>query len=279
MINEAIRKNNIFNICKAVYKKNRVTTLRAYPYSFMISRITGGIFAIILPMLLYHYVFNDTVTSSFMEYVGSSNYLTYIVLGQTRNVLSFATLMNVGRCLISEIREGTIDNFLLSPASRIGYYLGVYTEQLGRSILEYLILMTFGWCLGMRIPLDKIFVLVVIFITVSFAFFSVSITVSTIIVYTRDTYLVQNTMFLLMDCICGVIFPIEYLPKFVQLISDFFPLTIMLKIFRNIILLNSSLYECRYLFLQLIILSVFYIVFGYFGFKKMEKKLIEEVFA
>lgn len=275
----AFIENNIFNICIAVYKKNRYTTLRAYPYSFMISRITGGIFAIILPMLLYHYVFNDEVTSSFMGYVGSSNYLTYIVLGQALNVLSFATLMNVGRCLISEIREGTIDNFLLSPASRIGYYLGVYIEQLGRSILEYLVMIAFGWCLGMRIPLDKIFILLVVFIVASFAFFSISITVSTIMVYTRDTYLVQNTIFLLMDCICGVIFPIEYLPKIVQVIADFFPLTVMLKIFRNSILLNSSLYECRFLFLQLLILSIFYISFGYFGFKRMEKRLIEEVFA
>ena len=216
----------------AVIKKNRKIVKRAYPWSFIWSRVSGAFFSMAVPFLLYFFVFDKKLSTEYAEYSRGCTYLNYILLGAVLNVLSFSTLMSVGRCLITEQREGTLDNFLLSPASRTGYFIGAYIEQLGRSMLEAVFIIVFGILFGARLKLEYIPSIIVCIIFSSVAFFSVSILVSTIMLYTRDTYLVQNTLFLIMSCICGVEFPIEFFPKIIQYISRIFPLTYTINIIR-----------------------------------------------
>lgn len=261
----------------AVYKKNRKTVLHAYPWSFILSRIIGGIFAIIFPLIMYYFVFDKEVSIKFLNYTDNADYITYIVLGQSMNILCFATLMNVGRCLITEIREGTLDTFLLSTASRIQYYIGTYIEQLGRSCMEYAVLLIFGLVIGLKLEMNQLLTYITIFLIASISFFSFSIFVSTLMVYTRDTYLIQNTLILVMECICGVAFPVTFLPNMVQVLANLFPLTPILKIFRACMLLNQSIFTCETWLIQTLILSVMYFTIGYYGFHKLERKLIEEI--
>lgn len=265
--------------CVAIYKKNRQISVRAYPWSHIISRISGGIFSFLLPAALYYWFFNGKITKEFQEYADTSNYLLYMLLGQALNVLSFATLMNVGRCLILEIREGTLDSFLLSPASRIGYYIGAYIEQLGRSAIEFIALILCGVIVGVEIPVSKLNIIVIVFIVSSIAFFSVAIAVSTVMVYTRDTFITQNTIMYIMLCLCGVLYPIEYLPPVLKNIANIFPLTPAIKLFRFCILNDRSMKDCMDLFFHLFILSIVYLTLGYIFFRKHEKQLIENILS
>ncbi|SFO30773.1 ABC-2 type transport system permease protein [Pseudobutyrivibrio sp. UC1225] len=264
---------------KAVIIKNRLIVKRAYPWTFVTSRIIGGIFSMAIPILLYYSVFNTEVSGAFIKYAHGCDYLTYLMIGQVLNVLSFSTLMSVGRCLITEQREGTLDNILLSPVSRVGYFVGTYIEQFGRSIFESAFVVLFGVIVGARIPFDSIPIILLCIFFSSLTFFSMSIMVSTIMIYTRDTYLVQNTFYLLMSCICGVAFPIEYLPKGLQLLSDIFPLTYAIKITR---LCSLGIIQIQAYFdpiVKLVALSFLYFLLGYYGFRIHEKKLIEDVLA
>ena len=172
----------MFQIIYAVYKKNRNIVLRAYPWSFTISRITGAFFSLLFPVLIYYFVFQHRVSEKFIKYVGTDNYLSYIVIGQALDILAFATLMNVGRCLITEIREGTLEPFITSSASRIQYFIGAYLEQFVRSMIEYILICIIGFLLGVRLPLEKIGSFVFIVILSSISFFSVSILISTVMV-------------------------------------------------------------------------------------------------
>lgn len=270
---------NILNITKAVYLKNRRTTLRAYPHSFMIARTMGGAISIIAELVIYFLVFQKELSGKFLEVAGTQDYVTYIVLGQAISILSFATLMNVGRCLIGEIREGTIDNFILSPASRIGYFLGVYIEQLGRSLIEILFILLFGLLLGMRIPLELVPSCMIIVLLSSLSFFSVAILISTVMVYTRDTYLVQNTFYIGMEFMCGVLYPIEFMPAFFQYVSKSLPLTHVLSLFRKCILSGEKIMDNSYHISMIIFLSAVYLAIGYCLYIKKERKLVEEVLA
>lgn len=263
----------------AVMKKNRISVKRAYPWSFIWSRVSGAFFSMAVPLMLYYLVFKRVVSDEYLEYSNGCSYLTYITLGEVLNVLSFSTFMSVGRCLITEQREGTLDNFLLSPASRMGYYVGSYIEQFGRSMMEAVFVVAFGVVFGARIELRNIPSIVLCVVISSVAFFSISILVSTIMLYTRDTYLVQNTLFLLMSCICGVAFPIEFFPKWIQVISGVFPLTYTLNITRACASGNFEFHEYISDILYLIILSIVFLFVGYWGFRKHEKKLIENVLA
>lgn len=276
IMNELVK---IKGIIRAVYIRNRRTTLRAYPYSFMIARVLGSAIAIAADLVIYYFVFQKELSIEFIEAAGTSDYVTYLILGQAMSILSFSTLMNVGRCLIGEIREGTIDNLVLSPASRIGYFIGAYLEQLGRSFIEILFILLIGLILGVRIPVTSIPDCIIIVIIASLSFFSVAIFVSTIMIYTRDTYLVQNTIFLAMEFVCGVLYPISFMPLMLQEISKAFPLTYVLILFRKCIMGGESIRSNGELVLITFVLSVIYIVTGYLLYKKIERKLIEEVLA
>ena len=106
----------MYNVIYTTYRKNRIGVLRAVPWSFVISRILNGISQIIFPYFIYHYFMHGNLNNQFNEYTNGADYVTYIVLGSALNILAVSTLMNIGRALITELREGTLEMLLLSPA-------------------------------------------------------------------------------------------------------------------------------------------------------------------
>ena len=268
----------MMRIIHAVFKKNRIIATRAYPLSFIASRITGGFFAIIFQLMLFNLIFVRKTSDEFVSINGTGDYLFFAVMGQALSVLSFATLMNVGRCIISEIREGTIENMIITPCSKVGYFLGAYTEQLGRSAIEFSAMILIGIVAGMKIDIRTIPLFLLLFIISSLSFFSVSILISTIMVFTRDTYIVQNTVFIVMEFLCGVFFPVDYLPKVCQYISSVIPLTHVLSLYRRCMINGFIAGEMKAL-LVIAILSAVYFFLGIIGYSLLEKKIIEEVFA
>lgn len=269
----------MLDIVLSTYKKNRITILRAYPWSFVIGRLTGGISAVVFPFLVYTYFFNGVVSDTFQTFANSSDYITYVVIGAAVHTLGVATLMNVGRALITEFREGTIEPILISPASRLGYFVGCLSEQLGRSFLEFGVVLILGAILGANLlEIISISSLIVITLTL-FSFFSMAILLSSVMLYTRDTYLTQNTLFNLMILLTGVSFPIEYLPNSLQMISKIIPMTYAIKLFRGIVLNGEDIVNHSNLVFALLGLSFIYFVVGFIWHRFIEKKMIEEIFG
>lgn len=262
---------------KAVIKKNRTIVKRAYPWSFIVSRVVGGICALLEPIIIYFFIFEKKMSVEYMTHTNNADYLQYLVIGEMINVLSFSILMGVGRCLITEQREGTLDVMLMTPVSRHAYYLGCYIEQFGRSLSEAVVIFVFGIVLGVRVPIEKVLIFCVSICVSSVAFFSVSIFVSSIMIYTRDTYIVQNTFLIFMAFICGVAFPVDYLPLSIRYLSNFFPLTYAVKISRRCIADNNGI--CIEDLFPLVLLSIMYYSVGYLLFRLKEKSIIEEVLS
>lgn len=268
----------MIRIIIAVSKKNRIINSRAYPLSFMIQRIVAGMFAVLFPLFIYYFVFEGRVSSDFQYFTQTKDYVTYIILGNSVYILCFSTLMNVGRCMIQEIREGTLHTFLISPASRIGYFVGVYLEQLMRSLIEFMVVFFFGIILGARIPFIKVFYLIIVLFIISVNCFSMAILMSMVMILTRDTYLTQNTIITLIGFISGIFFPIELLPKWIQFLSNCIPITVGLKLFRAVILSDSLFVENLKLLVVVVLESIAYFLIGILIFRRIEKKLIEEIY-
>ncbi|WP_287713467.1 ABC transporter permease [Blautia sp.] len=267
------------NTIQAVYLKNRRINKRAYPWSFIMQRIIGGILSLCFPLFIYYFVFNQTLSKTFFEYSSTYDYVTYVVSGESVYIVAFATLMNVSRCMILEIREGTLDTFLLSPASRFGYFIGTYFEQLIRSLFEFSVLFITGILLGARFNLNDIFILLTVLVFISLCCFSMSILLASIMVFTRDTYLTQNTIITLIGLFSGILFPIELMPEQFQLISYMIPITYGLKLFRNCIIAQETLLNNLVLLLLMFFTSIIYLISGFIILKKSESNLIEEIYS
>ena len=105
------------------------------------------------------------------------------------------------------------------------------------------------------------------------------ITLSSVMLYTRNTYLTQNTLFVTMSLVCGITYPVQYLPGWVQGIAQIFPLTPAVELFRNVVTGHQNLMENYFSILQVVILSGIYLAVGSVWYMKMEPRLMESIFG
>lgn len=269
----------MWRVIFSTYRKNRIGILRAVPLSFMVSRIVTGITQIVFPYFIYHYFMQGNLNRAFCEYAGGADYMTYIVLGSALNVLAVSTLMNIGRALITELREGTLEPLLLSPMPRINYFLGCLLEQTMRALLEFGTVMIAGALLGADLRYFLSIRTLAVLLLAILGFFCMGITLSSVMLYTRDTYLTQNTLFVTMSLVCGITYPIQYLPEWIQRLAQLFPLTPAVSLFRNVVISHQTMTENGLLILQVVILSGIYLLIGSVWYLSMERKLIESVFG
>ena len=269
----------MWRVIISTYRKNRIGILRAVPWSFMVSRIVTGVTQIVFPYFMYHYYIHGNLNSEFHEYANGADYMTYVVLGSALNVLAVSTLMNIGRALITELREGTLETLLMTPMPRYAYFCGCLLEQTARALLEFGAVMAAGALVGADLGyLFSVRAAAVILLAV-FSFFCMGIALSSLMLYTRDTYLTQNTLFITMNLVCGIMYPIQYLPAGLQYAAQIFPLTPAVSLFRNVMIENQSLSGNQLLIWQIILLSGVYLLIGTVWYKEMELKLVESIFG
>lgn len=269
----------MIQIAHTVFKRNRRITKRAYPITFIGQRFFGALFSLLFPYILYKYVFQGRLSSSFLIFSGTGEYISYIVLGQSANIITFSTIMTVGRSLIMEIREGTLENLFITRSSKIGYFLGNYLEQLLRSFLEFFMIIILGLILGAQFKIDQIPIFFLFICISSFLGLSMSIFLAVVMVITRDTYITQNTVAIILAVVCGVSYPIQYLPSLLQYVSSIIPLTYCLDLFRKLVIERQSLIVNIDLLLKGSILSGIYFLGGIYLLKKVEAKLIENIYS
>lgn len=256
----------------AVIQRNWLIYSRNFPIAFFINRVMGETYSIISVWLLYEFLFLNTVSTNFYSLTGTKDYLTYAVIGIAFYNFAVATLMNSGRSLITELREGTLNSLLITPYSRWGYFIGIFIEQLLRALLEFFILMCIGLLFGANLTGIPLIYWLITLTFASVCFFSMSLMLSNIMLYFRDTFLSQNTLFLIMLVICGVTFPTEFLPEWIQWLSYLIPLTQVLELFR-ILTLSESFNEVSFLIISGLLVSGIYLLVGYFWYLKVERKL------
>ena len=112
-----------------------------------------------------------------------------------------------------------------------------------------------------------------------FGFFCMGIFLSGIMLYTRDTYITQNTLFITMSLICGIAYPIQYLPRWVQCFAQIFPLTPAVTLFRNIVIGRQYMVDNIWLILHVFVLSGIYLAVGLLWNKSLERRMIESIFG
>ena len=105
------------------------------------------------------------------------------------------------------------------------------------------------------------------------------ILLSSVMLYTRDTYLTQNTLFVTMSLVCVITYPIQYLPDWVQNVAQIFPLTPAVTLFRNVVIGHENLISNHLLIVQILVLSGIYLVLGMIWYQSMERKLVESIFG
>src|SRR5712692_3998307 len=112
----------------ATFIRNWIVTLRAYPWSFFISGLMGGVFTVALAYFTYHLLAFGQLGAEFASFAGTADYMSYIILGTAVLTFSVNIMLGISRSMITERREGTLESLLLAPAKR-GEYFAAVTVQ------------------------------------------------------------------------------------------------------------------------------------------------------
>lgn len=253
--------------------RNQRSNLRAYPWTFTFGHIIDGVYLVLVSYFSYYFLIRGELDARFQMYAGSSNYLAYVIIGGALSIFSVSMIMNVSRALMTEWREGTLEALLLAPAGRGGYFLGNAAQQLYRSGFELAVILAAGYLAGLRfapLPLGAVCLSGLIFLL---SCYSMALVLGSVMLYTRDTYIVQNTFFAITTLLCGFQFPRQYLPRFLQAAAEIFPLTSALQLLRSTLLTGEG-FELRECFPALL-LSALYISVGLWANHRIERGLFE----
>lgn len=267
------------NVLKATFKRNFIVQTRAYPKDFFIGNILTALYTVLSAFFMYYLLFNGSVKKSFTDYAGTSDYMSYVIIGSCMYIFIVRTCLNVSRSLITELREGTLESLMLAPFKRVQYFAGNMLQQTittsGEVIVIILICLPFGVKFSNINPVSTLLA----FAVSLFAYFSLSLILAVVMLYFRDTYISQNTLFALLFLVCGVTFPVQYLPEWVQYISRCIPVTPSLEIIRNSTILGMGVMEQWSNFLYIILLSSIYCFAGFKLLKRVEVTALEKIYS
>ena len=258
----------------AVIRRNWQMNKRYFPVTLFFNRGLDAGFTLLGLWLIANFLFaNNIKVGNAIEY---SDYFSYAAVGLVYYNASIAILMNVGRALITEVREGTLESTLVSPFNIVYYYLGIFLEQFVRTFLEFLFSYIIAILLGADLQQITLLILLLGFLYVSICSFSMGVFLSNIMLWFRDTFISQNTIFLIIFLVSGITFPIELLPKFLRVISNFIPLTYSIKAIRTLYL-ETQTSMINLSFIQGLLLSILYFLIGILVYNKVEKKIVSDV--
>lgn len=262
---------------KATFKRNLTIHLRAYPKDFFISSVIGSIYTALSAYFIYYLLFNGNVKASFSSYSGTSDYMSYVIIGNCMYLYVVRTCLNVSRSLITEKREGTLESLMLAPFKRVQYFTGNMLEQAITTTCEMmitiLVAMPFGLSLARMNPLSALLA----FLVSLFAYFSLSLILACVMLYFNDTYISQNTLFALLFLVCGVTFPVGYLPQGLQIISKIIPVTASMDLVRSSIISGAGIMSQWKSFVEVILISLIYCFLGFKLMKKVEVIALEKI--
>lgn len=258
-------------------KKDLLIKYRAYPISFFIGNTLTGLYTVLGAWLMYKFLFEGKLSSNFSEFTGTGDYISYVIVGSLTYLFVVRTCLNVSRSLITELREGTLESLMLAPFRRTEYFLGNMLVQTITTSMEIVVSLIIAIPFGLDFSHSNFGSFFVAAIISLYAFFGVSMVLGCIMLYTRDTYISQNTLFAFLFLVCGISFPAQYLPAWLQIFADIIPVTKGVTLIRNTLLLGMGVKEQIFEIMSILLISTIYIVIGFKLMKRCEEIALEKI--
>ncbi|OPJ63098.1 ABC transporter permease [Clostridium oryzae] len=259
--------------------RNFIIQLRAYPKDFFIGNMLTGVYTSLAAVFMYHLLFKGNMSSSFKGYAGTGDYISYVIVGTAVYLYVVRTCLNVSRSLITELREGTLESIMVAPFNRIQYFVGNMLQQTITTTIEIIITIIIGMFFGLRFSHFNGISFIVAAVISLFSFFSISMLLACVMLYFRDTYISQNTLFTLIFLLCGVTFPLQYLPSVLQIISKLIPVTDAITLIRGSALSGLGLSAQMPRILYVLFISIVYCFLGFKLMKRIEYIALEKIQA
>ncbi|BAS26909.1 ABC-2 type transporter (Fragment [Limnochorda pilosa] len=217
---------------RAVLVREWYVNLRAYRVSFFLSTGMASLFTLLIGYFLYHTVFAGRITEEFAALAGTDRYMSYLTVGVL--VYLFATrLLYPVRTFLVEHWEGTLPVMTMMGVPRLAYHLGcVLFSALYSAVEVSVVLVVVALSIGLELPAVPLPAVAAALAASFVGLYGLSLVLAAVILSVRDRVVVEAAAFSLMQLLCGVLFPVGYLPRAAQVVAEVIPLTPSLRALR-----------------------------------------------
>ena len=193
----------------------------------------------------------------------------FMVPGVFGIILMITTLVLTSLAIIKEKENGTFEQLIVSPIKPFELMLGKLIPFTIIGIIDIILVLlvaTFWFGIPVKGSVILLFILSIIFLLSTLG---MGLFVSTV-VSTQQQAMMTSIFFIMMPMmfLSGFIFPIENMPKIIQLITYVMPLRYYFSIVRGIFLKGIGIFELWREAIMLIILSFFIFILSVFRFNK-----------
>jgi ABC-2 type transport system permease protein len=193
------------------------------------------VFTIIMPFF-FLFVFNAIFKNDNIQ-----NPVNYMLAGITITTV-FQTALSIATTTIDDIVSGFMKEVLVSPVRRIQIAMGQLLSAATIATLQGVIILFIGYFIGLKFTsIATPFYVIGVMIAVGLVFSGLGLFLAALIKNSQTFQIVQAAITMPLTFLSGAYIPLSLLPKALQYVAYFNPMTYTTAFFRTIILEKTNL--------------------------------------
>ncbi len=188
---------------------------------------------------------------------GQTNYFNFLAPGLMIMIVMMSVMTGIPEAISKEKELGTFDGMLSAPISQISVIVGKTAALCTRGFIQCVIILAIAiFLFGVTIQGNILLAFFMLLLGI-FSFIGIGILAISTSGDQASSSMIVNLLMFPMMFLGGIFYPIQQMPWFMQVISQFIPLTYAADAMRKIMLLNAGIGDVM---TQIVILVVFGIV-------------------
>jgi ABC-2 type transport system permease protein len=188
---------------------------------------------------------------------GTANTFQFLAPGFIALTAVMGVLSGLGAAISREKEQGTMDGLMVAPVSRYSIVVGKILAQTVRGLIQgFMILIISMFLFGVRVYGNPLLMMLVMLLGVA-SFSGIGIVVTSMAAEQETAQMMMMMLQFPMMFLCGIVFPIEQLPIWLQAVGKLLPLYYAADALRKIMVLNASFSQ---VFLDIGVLGIYSVV-------------------
>ncbi len=215
----------------------------------------------------------DGDNPGFAAYTGSSDYMSFILVGSVLSSYIGAVFWGMGYALKNEMDQGVLESNWLTPVPRFAFLVGQTVADLITTTIVNMGVLGIGWWLfGFRIT-GNLWQALGVTLPMLLALYGFGFGFAAVVLLMRDANTLVDVSDYLLGLFSGSQFPVQVLPALLLPVALALPLTYGFDAIRGLLLQSETLLPIPYEVLILLLFMVITVPAGYLIFRRVERRI------
>ncbi len=215
----------------------------------------------------------DGQALGFAAYSGSSDYMSFLILGAAISNFTSAVFWGMGFALKNDMDTGVLESNWMTPIPRLLILVGrTLNSLLITTITSIAMLAVAALIFGFH-PTGNVWASFLAIIPMLLGLYGLGFAFSALVMIVREANTMVDMGNFLLDLLSGSQFPVQALPRWLYPLALSIPLTYGYDAVRGWLLHTNTLLPIKFEMILLVVFMVVMIIGGIFAFRALEKKV------